>query len=87
MDLLIYAFFPKKKKLIYAFSLHHSKCIDNELFVKSTRSRFQPYITLFTKYLALIIIECNMYYISLKKEKKNLPNLKNIQIININSLI
>ena len=52
MDLLIYAFL-KKKKLIYAVSLHHSKCIKNEPFVKSTRSKFQPYITLFTKYLAL----------------------------------
>ena len=72
-------FSKKKKKLIYAFSLHHSKCIKNEPFVKSTRNKFQPYITLFTKYLVYITIECNKYYVSMKKEKKNLQNLKNFK--------
>ena len=52
-DGFTYICISQKKKLIYAFSLHHSKCIKNEPFVKSTRNKFQPYITLFTKYLAL----------------------------------
>ena len=36
-----------------AFSLSYSRRIDDELFVRSTRNKFQSHITLFTKYLAL----------------------------------
>ena len=36
---------------IYISSLGLSKCIDDELFVRSTRNKFQPHTILFTKYL------------------------------------
>ena len=38
---------------IYDSSLCHSRHIDDEAYVKSTRNKFQPHITLFTKYIKL----------------------------------
>ena len=58
---------------ILAFSLGYLRHTENELFVKSTRNKFQLYITLFTKILSYRITECKMYYVSLKK--LNLENL------------
>ena len=60
--------------LIFASSLGYSRRIDDELFVRNTINKFQPHITLLTKYLALIIIECKLHYISLKKKLQNLEH-------------
>ena len=50
-----------------ASSLGHLRRIKDEPFIRSIRKKFQPYIILFTKYLALYKIECKTHYISLKK--------------------
>ena len=39
--------------LIFASSLGHSKYIEDESFVRSTKNKFQQHITLFTIYLTL----------------------------------
>jgi len=39
--------------LIFASILGYSRRIENELFVRNTRNKFQSHIILFTKYLAL----------------------------------
>ena len=39
--------------LIFAFILGHSRCIGDEPCVRSIENKFQPYITLFAKYLGL----------------------------------
>ena len=39
--------------LIYVSFLGHSRCKENGPFVRNTIYKFQPHITLFTKYLAL----------------------------------
>ena len=38
---------------IFAFSFGHLRHVDDKLFVRSFRNKFQPHITLFTKYLTL----------------------------------
>ena len=39
--------------LVFAFSLGHSKHIEDEPFIRSTGNKFYPQIMLFTKYLDL----------------------------------
>ena len=36
-----------------ASSLGHSRCIEDDPFIRSIRNKFQPQIALLTKYLAL----------------------------------
>ena len=56
--------------LIFTSSLGYSKCIGDDPFISSAKNKFQPYITLFTKYLALYKIECKTHYILYKKNYK-----------------
>ena len=49
-------------------SLGYLRWIEDEPFVRSTKNKFQPHIILFTKYLALLIIECKIHHGSLKKK-------------------
>ena len=46
--------------------LGYIRCMEDELFVRTTKNKFQPHIILFTKYLALLIIECKIHHGSLK---------------------
>ena len=51
--------------IIFVSSLGHSRHIEDESFLR--KNKFQPHITLFSKYLLpYIIIECKMYYIFLR---------------------
>ena len=47
---------------IPASSLGYSRRIENELFVRSTKNKFQPLITLFTQISLYIIVECELHY-------------------------
>ena len=53
---------------IYTSYLGYIRCMEDELFVRTTKNKFQPHIILFTKYLALLIIECKIHHGSLKKK-------------------
>ena len=46
--------------------LGYIRCMEDEPFVRTTKNKFQPHIILFTKYLALLIIECKIHHGSLK---------------------
>ena len=48
MDLLLYIYI-----YIYITFFGHSRCIEDEPFVRSTGNKFQPHIILFTKYFVL----------------------------------
>ena len=52
--------------LIFAFYLSHSRCVEDEPFIRNTINKFQSHITLFTKYATYIIIDCKMHYIGNK---------------------
>ena len=42
--------------------LGHLKYVKDELFVRSTKNKFQPLITLFTQISLYIIVECELHY-------------------------
>ena len=42
--------------------LGHLKYVKDELFVRSTKNKFQPLIILFTQILLYIIVECKLHY-------------------------
>ena len=74
--------------------LGHLKYVKDELFVRSTKNKFQPLITLFTQISLYIIVECELHYFFLFFFNffflvlfSNLLNLKYFQIRNINILI
>ena len=59
--------------LIFALFLGWSRCIDDEPFVRSTKSILH-YLQNISHFY--IIIECKMYYASFKKKKKKLTKFK-----------
>ena len=42
--------------------LGHLKYVKDELFVRSSKNKFQPLITLFTQISLYIIVECELHY-------------------------
>ena len=64
---------------ISTFSLSHSKCVEYELFVSSSKTNFNNILHYLQNILPYIIIKYKMHYVSFKKKltKFKTCNLEN----------